>query len=160
MTLAFRNVELDPALPIETWPAEALATAIERGSLLHWRRISAAIQADPWGPVARTVEQLIADGGPYGVGPGLARVIAHSRARWEQQERQAVADELRGLLAASELTAGDFAGRLGTSASRMSTYLAGRVIPSAALMVRARRIAGRGLATLSPSLSPETPGNR
>ena len=143
MTLAFRNVELDPALPVETWPAEALATAIERGSLTHWRRIAAAIHNDPWGPLARTVEQLTADGEPYGVGPGLARVVADSRARWEQQEREAVATELRELLASSELTAGDFAKRLGTSASRISTYLAGRVIPSAALMVRARRIAGQ-----------------
>ena len=35
-----------------------------------------------------------------------------------------------------------FARRIGTSGSRLSTYLNGSVVPSAALMVRMRRVVG------------------
>ncbi|MFD2862989.1 helix-turn-helix domain-containing protein [Salininema proteolyticum] len=34
----------------------------------------------------------------------------------------------------------EFAERIGTSASRLSTYISGKVMPSAALMVRIRRV--------------------
>lgn len=40
--------------------------------------------------------------------------------------------------------AGARVARLGTSASRMSSYVNGGVVPSAALMVRARRVGGVG----------------
>lgn len=45
------------------------------------------------------------------------------------------------LLARSGLRRTEFASRLGTSRSRLSTYLSGTVVPSAALMVRAQRVA-------------------
>jgi hypothetical protein len=138
--LLFRNVDARVDDPVETWPVEALATALERGSLTHWRRIRTAIEQDPWGPVARSVEQIVAGGHIYGVGPGMQRSIASARATWAARERQAVAAELTALVAASGLTAAQFAERLGTSASRLSTYLSGRVTPSATLLVRARRI--------------------
>jgi transcriptional regulator with XRE-family HTH domain len=35
----------------------------------------------------------------------------------------------------------DFAERIGTSRSRLSTYTSGKVVPSATLMVRMRRVA-------------------
>jgi hypothetical protein len=140
--LLFRNVDASADDPVETWPSEALATALERGSLTHWRRIRRAIDRDPWGPLARGVEQIVAGGQPYGVGPGMQRAIASARTRWAVEEKRAVAAELVGLVAASGLTAAQFAERLGTSASRMSTYLSGRVMPGAALLVRARRISG------------------
>ena len=35
----------------------------------------------------------------------------------------------------------DFAERIGTSRSRLSTYMSGKVVPSATLMVRMRRVA-------------------
>jgi transcriptional regulator with XRE-family HTH domain len=43
-------------------------------------------------------------------------------------------------LAASGLSQAAFASRLGTSASRMSTYLRGEVTPSASLLIRAQRL--------------------
>ncbi len=141
MTLRFRNIDFDPRTSVETWPSEAVATAIERGSITQWRAIAAAIRDDPWGDLARTVQELTADGEPYGVGRGLSRAVLRARGRWEQEERETVARAFRDLRDASGLTAGSFARRLGTSSSRMSTYLTGQVMPSAALMVRARRVA-------------------
>lgn len=52
---------------------------------------------------------------------------------------------MRGSLTQSGLTQADFARLLGTSATRLSTYLSGKTIPSAALYVRAPRL-GNALA--------------
>ena len=138
--LLFRNVDVSPDDPVETWPVEAITTALERGSLRHWSRIAAAVARDPWGPVARSLEQALDCVEPYGVAVGMRRILAQARSQREVEERQEVAAELRSLLARSGLTAAEFALRLGTSASRLSTYLSGKVVPSAALMVRARAI--------------------
>jgi hypothetical protein len=57
--LTFRNVDTSPDDPVETWPPEAIATALSRGDLDHWRRLAAAIRREPWGRVARAVEGAI-----------------------------------------------------------------------------------------------------
>jgi hypothetical protein len=139
--ILFRNVDVAVDDPVESWPVEAINTALERGSLQHWARIAAAVRHDPWGPVARSLEQALDCVTPYGVSPGMQRVLVQARLDREAEERRAVADEIRALVADSGFTAAQFASRLGTSASRLSTYLAGKVTPSAALMVRARGIA-------------------
>lgn len=96
--LLFRNVDADVESAVETWPVEAIATALERGSLTHWSRIAAAIAADPWGSTARAVEQALRCSQPYGVAAGMARVIAGARSSRESEERQIVASELRELI--------------------------------------------------------------
>jgi hypothetical protein len=140
MALAFRNVDARPQDPVETWPAEAVRAALERGGLSHWKRLRASIVRDPWGPVARRVEEAIAVDPPYGTGPLFTDVITDARTRAETDEREAVASEIRDLLDRSGLTRVEFASRIGTSTSRLSTYLTGRVTPSAALLIRMRRI--------------------
>jgi hypothetical protein len=55
------------------------------------------------------------------------------RANAEDAERVAVADQVRDLVAASGLSMAEFASRIGTSRSRLSTYRSGWVAPSAAL---------------------------
>ena len=140
MALAFRNLAADPDDAVETWPAEAVRIALERGGLSHWRRLTSAVRADPWGPVARAVEEAIAVDPPYGTGPLMAEVLKRARDRQDQCDRAEVAAEIADLVARSGLTRTEFALRIGTSASRLSTYLAGTVTPSAALLVRMRRL--------------------
>ncbi len=144
MTLAFRNVDVTPADPVHTWPAEAVRAAVERGGLSDWRRLATDIAADPWGPVARRVEEAIIDP-PYGSGPLMAAVLAVAREQAESAERAAVALEIASLISRSGLTRSQFASAIGTSASRLSTYAGGSVVPSAALLVRMRRVAGIGV---------------
>jgi transcriptional regulator with XRE-family HTH domain len=48
---------------------------------------------------------------------------------------------VQGLVARSGLSKQGFAERIGTSRSRLSTYMSGQVVPSATLMVRMRRVA-------------------
>lgn len=79
MPLTFRNLDTTPDDPVETWPLEGVITALERGGLSHRRRLAAAIKADPWGPVARTVAEALSVTQPYGVAPLMESVIAHAR---------------------------------------------------------------------------------
>ncbi len=139
-TLVFRNVDVDVNDPVETWPLEAMATAISRGGLPEWRRIVAAIRRDPWGPVARAVEQVLSYERPYGTAELLDAAIARARTAAETAERDAVAEQMRELVRASGLNQAQFASRLGTSRTRLSTYLSGRVTPSAAMLLRAQRV--------------------
>jgi DNA-binding transcriptional regulator YiaG len=139
--LKFRNLNVSPDDPVETWPFEGILTAIERGTLPDWRRLAATIRADPWGPVARQVIEAIEMTHPYGTAELLHGVIARAQHEAAESERKEVATEIGRLVAGSGLSRQDFADRIGTSRSRLSTYLAGKVTPSAALMVRIRRVA-------------------
>jgi DNA-binding transcriptional regulator YiaG len=141
-TLAFRNVDASPDDPVSEWPIEAIQTALERGGLEHWRRLADAIRAEPWGPVARGVEEVLTYSRPYGVAEAMERSIARAREAAESSERRAVAAEIDALVQASELSRAEFASRIGTSPSRLSTYVTGKVTPSAALLVRMRRLPG------------------
>jgi len=137
-TVAFRNVRATPEDPVATWPQEAIQTALERGGLTDWRRLARAIRKQPWGPVARKVEEALTYSRPYGVAPAMERVIGRARKAAEKVEWEAVAEEVRKLIAESKLSRSEFASLIGTSKSRLSTYASGKVTPSAALLVRMR----------------------
>jgi len=139
--LKFRNIDASPDDPVETWPFEGVLAAVERGTLPDWRRLAAAIQADPWGPVAHQVLEAIRLSHPYGTAELLEGVVARARKLAADSERADVASEVQALVARSGLSKHDFAERIGTSRSRLSTYMSGKVVPSATLMVRMRRVA-------------------
>jgi hypothetical protein len=142
--LSFRNVDADPADPVETWPYETLVTALERGMIVDWARINRAIVNDPWGPVARDVEASLSYADSEAGVSGLMReLVARARRTAEADERQAVADEVGELLGQSGLSRAAFASSIGSSGSRLSTYVNAKVTPSAALMLRMRRVADR-----------------
>ena len=142
MTVAFRNVSSRPSDPVESWSTEAVQAALERGGLAEWRLLVEAVGADPWGRTARQIEEVLDHSRPFGTAELLERAIEAARARTAAEERAAVAAELRELVRRSGLLQADFARRLGTSASRMSSYVNGAVVPSATLMVRARNLRG------------------
>lgn len=70
----------------------------------------------------------------------LTEVISQARARTARAERLAVASEIGQLVERSRLSRAAFAERVGTSTSRLSTYLSGKVARRAALMVRMRNL--------------------
>jgi DNA-binding transcriptional regulator YiaG len=139
--LKFRNVDASPDDPVETWPFEGILAAVERGTLPDWDRLATAIRADPWGPVAQQVLEAVHLSCPYGTTELLEAVVARARQLAINSERDNVAAEVRDLVGRSGLTRQDFAERIGTSRSRLSTYMSGKVVPSATLMVRMRRVA-------------------
>lgn len=146
-SLKFRNITASPDDPVDTWPFEGILAAVERGALPDWRRLAAVIRADPWGLVAQQVLEAIRLSRPYGTAELLAGVVDRARKLAADSEREDVAAEVRNLVARSGLSKKDFAERIGTSRSRLSTYMSGKVVPSAALMVRMRRVARQGSRT-------------
>lgn len=139
--LKFRNVTASPSDPVESWPFEGVLAAVERGTLPDWRRLAKSIRADPWGPVAQQVLEAVQLSRPYGTTELLEGVVNRAREIAADSERAEVATEVRNLVSTSGLSQQDFAVRLGTSRSRLSTYMSGKVVPSAALIVRMRRVA-------------------
>ena len=69
--------------------------------------------------------------------------LSRARERAEAGERAAVAADIRQAVERSGLSRAEFASRIGTSPSRLSTYASGKVTPSATLMLRIRRVADR-----------------
>jgi DNA-binding transcriptional regulator YiaG len=145
--LRFRNITASVEDPVETWPFEGILTAVERGTLPDWRRLAAAVRADPWGPVAQQVLEAVEMARPYGTSELLTAVVERARQESADAEREQVASEIRDLVARSGLSQQEFAIRLGTSRPRLSTYMSGKVTPSAALMLRMRRVTERAQAT-------------
>jgi DNA-binding transcriptional regulator YiaG len=143
VTLRFRHVDVTPEAPVESWPTEGVLAALERGLLGDWRRIVAAVRADPWGPVARRLEDALAASRPYGTAVLLERALARARADAEATERTEVGRRVRGFVEASGLSRAAFAEAIGTSPSRLSTYANGKVAPSSTLLLRMERVAGR-----------------
>lgn len=139
MPLQFRNVDAGPDDDVRTWPYEALVTAIDRGLVPDWQPIFAEIRRSPWGPVARRVERYLSYREPDGAGTLFSMAIEHARAEAERSAKAEVAERVRAAVERSGLTHARFAELVGTSASRLSTYLSGRVTPSAAMLVRIER---------------------
>jgi DNA-binding transcriptional regulator YiaG len=141
--LKFRNITASVDDPVETWPFEGILTAVERGTLPDWRRLAAAIRADPWGPVAQQVLEAVDLSRPYGTSELVKAVVDRARQDSADAEREQIAGEIRDLVARSGLSQQGFALRIGTSRPRLSTYISGKVTPSAALMLRMRRVAAQ-----------------
>jgi hypothetical protein len=136
MPVAFRNVDASPSNDVRTWPYEGLVTVIDRGLVPDWQPIFAELRRAPWGRVARRVERYLSYREPDGVGTLFALAIERARADADRANRDEVAARLRRAVARSGLTNAEFADGVGTSASRLSTYLSGKVTPSAAMLLR------------------------
>ncbi len=139
MPLQFRNVDASPDDDVRSWPFEALVAAVDRGLVGDWQPIFAELRREPWGAVARRVERYLS----YRERDATSRLfeLAVDRARTdaEKHDQRAVAARVRAAIEASGLSAAQLAERVGTSASRMSTYANGKVTPSAAMLLRVER---------------------
>lgn len=124
-TLRFRNIDCEPTDPVDTWPHEAFRAAIERGLLPDWRRIATEIEARPYGAAAATLAEVL----EYtdGVGAHLLRVrLGEVRDRAIKQLEEQDLAPLVDAVSASGLSGRELARRIGTSESRLSTWLSGR----------------------------------
>ncbi len=151
MALKFRNVDALPTDPVSTWPYEALVTAIERGLVPDWHPIFDELKRDPWGPVSRKIERYLSYAPVDGFTTLFRLAIERARGNAENRERAEVAERVRAAITASGLTASQFAERVGTSASRLSTYARGSVTPSAHMLLRIERCAKPSAAPWSPT---------
>lgn len=139
--LRFRNVDADPADDVRTWPYEALVAAMDRGLVPDWRPVFAEIRRSPWGRVARRIERYLGYRDPDGVSTLFALAVERAREDAESADRAEVVARIRAAVERAGVTKAQFAASIGTSASRLSTYLSGSVTPSAALLMRIERTA-------------------
>ena len=120
---------------------DQLMDLIHHGNARRWRAALLPLIESPWGPYGEHVVRLAKDAGHDAIAELLQDCRKVFRTRQEQRERDAIAREIRRLVAISGLTQRQFAAQIGTSPSRLSTYVNGRVIPSAAMLLRIRRVA-------------------
>jgi hypothetical protein len=100
---------------------------MDRGGFHDWQRVAEAIERDQWGEVTADVQAYLSCERPSGVGPLMTSVIAAARARARDEDRAAVAARVRDLVTSSGLTQAAFAGAVGTSGTRLSTYCGDRL---------------------------------
>ncbi len=129
--------------PVEFWPTAAIRLAVESGDLTIWQRIVLALRRDPYGRTARQIEEVVETTSSPGITNALTEVLARSRTQLEADECAEVALQIQALIERSGLGPREFASRIGVSGEELVTYLEGDVSPSAAQMVRMRRLSDR-----------------
>lgn len=139
--MRFRNLDFDPTAALDRWPAEAIETVIDRGSLSDWRRLAAAIRRRPWGPAARTAENVVSWGEHYGVDALISDAIRHAREDVALRGRAEYAAQIRSWRALTGMTLRQFARAAGTSASRLSDYENAKVAPTTDVLGRLSHVA-------------------
>jgi len=147
MTVRFRNLDFNRAAPMDEWPAEAIETVIDRGSLSDWRQLAEAIRRNPWGPAARTAETVVAWGEHYGIDALTSDVIRRAREDLALRGRAEYAAQIRSWRAQTGMTLRQFALAAGTSASRLSDYENAKVAPTTDVLGRLNHVAARHLSS-------------
>ena len=74
--LKFRNLNVTPDDPVEQWGVEGILTAIDRGSLKHWKRIIATVTSNPHGEAAKDLTQALELAEDAGVAALMRRLLA------------------------------------------------------------------------------------
>jgi DNA-binding transcriptional regulator YiaG len=144
----FRNLAIAPGQPVGEWATEGVLSALERGSLNEWRRLADAVRAEPYSAVAGEILEAIEITESRGVAAAMRQVVNDACLT----ESECVARRVRDSILRSGMTQAAFAAKIGTSQSRLSTYAAGKVTPSAVVMARIERVAS------SPVQIRATPG--
>jgi DNA-binding transcriptional regulator YiaG len=141
MSTQFRNLDFDTAQALDQWPAEAIQTVIDRGSLSDWRALAQTIRRNPWGPAARTAETVAGWDEHYGVDALMIGVIRHAREDIALAGRAEYAARIRSWRTQSRMTLRQFARAAGTSASRLSDYENAKVAPTTDVLARLSHVA-------------------
>jgi transcriptional regulator with XRE-family HTH domain len=132
--------DMDQAGPgREPTTPEELLDVVRHGTISEWRASLAPIAANPWAPYGERLAELAEEAGLPVVANSMRECRRVYLLRAEDQERNAIAREIRRRVAVSGLTQREFATYVGTSPSRLSTYANGKVTPSAAMMLRIQR---------------------
>lgn len=137
--LLFEDIDPERDAPEPITSIDQLHDLVDRGSIVEWRHQLAAIAASPWGPYAdRLLEIGRASDRPSTLA-AIASAVEQCQEWCRDRERDQVAREIRHLVAVSGSSQREFASRIGTSPSRLSTYVRGTVTPSAAMLLRIQR---------------------
>lgn len=135
MPLHFRNITATPDDPVREWGFEGMLAAIDRGYAVHWSRMAAAIAAEP------ALEQVFDEAADAAESTATVKLIRLKIAHARRSAREVAVDRLRNAYRTTGLTQKDLAEKLGTSRSRLNTYLTGAVTPAMDVLVSIERLA-------------------
>lgn len=136
--LLFADVALDAAAPTDlTSVRSALVALSHGGSVVEGREALGMLATEPWGPLA----DELTDQAAAADRDAIATLLAWCREWRADQDRRVVGRQIQRLIALSGVTQRQFAARIGTSPSRLSSYVTGAVTPSATLLLRMQRSA-------------------
>ena len=150
MVVQFRNLTVTWSDPIDQWPYEAVVTTMERGLVSDWQPILKDLQARPFGRVARYVVDYAKNPEDEATAAFFLEALRRARLAQEDREQDEVIRRIRHAIEATGLSQAAFAETVGTSASRLSTYLSGHVTPSASMLVRMENT-GRAVSRTVPA---------
>lgn len=140
--LLVQDVEVDPPAQARgIRSAEQLAGLVASADIATWAPYVAAIVVAPWGPYVAEIISLAKRSGDAATTAFVERLVQVARDIVERRERRQVAEQVRRLVQTTGLPQREFAARIGTSPSRLSTYVSGKVTPSAAMLLRITRTA-------------------
>lgn len=110
-----RHLDYGPDAAVEDIGLAGLQAILDGGDAEDWRPVLVSVRRDPWGPVARRVEQLLAHLESYGTASALAGWL--DRCRAGVHERPLSLAELRQ---AAGLSQRDVMRRLGVSQAQVA----------------------------------------
>jgi hypothetical protein len=143
VSIAFRNVDVEPGSSPDEWPFEAVLAALERGALSDWRVLAAAVRDQPWGPCAQAIDAIVSWGELGAVGTLFAETLRRARVDFDRTTAERYGAWIRNVRRSLGMSLREFAPRIGTSASRLSSYEQGAVAPGVAILGRVERISGQ-----------------
>jgi DNA-binding XRE family transcriptional regulator len=135
MPLRFRNIDVTPDDPVEVWGFEGMLAAIDRGYAKDWRKLVDAVVANSH---LLAIFNEARDAAESRATVAALDVIVELAQRTPAEEALA---RLRSAHRGTRMTQAELATRLGTSRTRLNTYLTGKVTPSMEVLVAVERIA-------------------
>jgi predicted transcriptional regulator len=130
-------VDIDPRFPASLpTTVDDLLFTVQRSGADVWRQILANIAVNPWGRDATRLAELARAADLESAAQAIERCASVYRERVVEDERAEVVRKVRRSVAISGCSQRVFAQYLGITSSRLSAYLHGYVVPSAAIMLR------------------------
>lgn len=137
MPLKFRNIEANPDDPVSAWGFEGMLAAIDRGYARDWRKLVAAIAADPG------LREVFDEAKDAAESRSTVLLLEGALARETATPAEQALERLRDAYRGTRMTQAQLAELLGTSRTRLNSYLTGKVTPSMDVLVAVERIADR-----------------
>src|SRR5699024_831342 len=123
MALAFRNITATPDDPVREWGFEGMLAALDRGGLDDWSKLARAVVAEP--ELEQDLLEAL-DSAETEAGSAYVRLLV---AHLKRSPQQIALGRLRTAFHKTRFSQAEVARRRGTSRSRFSTYLSGKVTP-------------------------------
>ncbi len=137
MPLRFRNIDATPDDPVEEWGFEGMLAAIDRGYAADWRKLIMAVAADPH------LRQVFDEARDAAESRATVALLDAALERALHTPSELALTRLRSAYRGTRMTQAELADHLGTSRSRLNSYLNGKVTPAMDVLVAVEQIAER-----------------